>query len=302
MFIGTVSRSVQQQNRSIRQDPISHYSLVDGMLDQKVLIIDDDADLLQLAGLIFKKAGAQVITAHDGLDGISKFFTHHPNLIILDVMMPGSNGFDVCQRIRQVSDEPLIMLTALNQEQDMLQGLAAGADDFLSKPFNPDILLARAQTVLRRSQRSTGQNGTNGTNGYSSSKGNNGHNGHNGLNSHNGYNGRSESPASFSYNDGYLSIDIEKHEVLIQGKRIKLTPVEFRLLVYLARNAGKLLTFEKILVNVWGNEYRGSMEHVHVYISHLRKKVEQDARQPRYIMTIHGMGYIFEKQEVVHKF
>src|SRR5689334_24486595 len=148
------------------------------MIDQKVLIIDDDADLLQLASLIFKKAGAQVITAHDGLDGISKFFTHHPNLIILDVMMPGSNGFDVCQRIRQVSDEPLIMLTALNQEQDMLQGLAAGADDFLSKPFNPDILLARSQTVLRRSQRS---NGYNGSNGYRSSNGN-GSNGHNGSN------------------------------------------------------------------------------------------------------------------------
>ena len=250
------------------------------MLDQTILIIDDDADLLQLASLIFKKAGARVITAYDGLDGLSKYFTHHPNLIILDVMMPGSNGFDVCQRIRQVSEDPLIMLTALNQEKDVLQGLAAGADDFLSKPFNPDILLARAQTVLRRSQRSNGYNGQKGYNG------NNGHNGHNG------------NSASFSYNDGYLSIDIEKHEVLIHGKRIKLTPVEFRLLVFLARNAGKLLTFEKILVNVWGNEYRGSLEHVHVYISHLRKKVEEDARNPRYIMTIHGMGYIFEKQQL----
>ena len=250
------------------------------MHDQTILIIDDDADLLQLASLIFKKAGARVVTAHDGLDGLSKFFTHRPNLIILDVMMPGSNGFDVCQRIRQVSEDPLIMLTSLNQEKDILQGLAAGADDFLSKPFNPDILLARAQTVLRRSQRSNGYNGQSGYNG------NNGHNGHNG------------SSASFSYNDGYLSIDIEKHEVLIHGKRIKLTPVEFRLLAFLARNAGKLLTFEKILVNVWGNEYRCSMEHVHVYISHLRKKVEEDARNPRYIMTIHGMGYIFEKQEL----
>jgi DNA-binding response OmpR family regulator len=256
------------------------------MIDQKVLIIDDDADLRQLASLIFKKAGAQVITAHDGLDGLSKYFMHHPNLIILDVMMPGSNGFDVCQRIRQVSDDPLIMLTALNQEQDILQGLAAGADDFVSKPFNPEILLARAQTVLRRSLRANGHNG------------HNGNNGHNGYNGHNGHNGSS---ASFSYNDSYLSIDIEKHEVLIHGKRIKLTPVEFRLLVYLARNAGKLLTFEKILVNVWGNEYLGSMEHVHVYISHLRKKVEEDARNPRYIMTIHGMGYIFEKQELGFK-
>jgi DNA-binding response OmpR family regulator len=251
-------------------------------MDQTVLIVDDDADLLQLASLIFKKAGAQVITANDGLDGISKFFTYHPDLIILDVMMPGNNGFDICQRIRQVSEAPLIFLSALNQEREMLQGLAAGADDFLSKPFNPEILLARARAVLRRSQHSNGSND------------------HNGHQPHHGRNGNGGT-ASFSYNDGYLSIDIERHEVLIHGKRIKLTPVEFRLLVYLARNAGKLLTFDKLLVNVWGNEYLGSMEHVHVYISHLRRKIEQDARQPRYIITVHGVGYIFEKQEIGFK-
>ena len=119
------------------------------MIDSKVLLIDDDAELLQLATVIFKKEGAQVITALDGMEGISKLFTHHPDLIILDVMMPGMNGFEVCERIRQVSDTPLIMLTALNHEQEMLRGLEAGADDFLSKPFNADILLARAKTVLR---------------------------------------------------------------------------------------------------------------------------------------------------------
>ena len=235
------------------------------MFDQKVLIIDDDADLLQLASLIFKKEGYQVITAHDGLDGISKFFTHHPDLVILDVMMPGSNGFDVCQRIRQVSDDPLIMLSALNQEQDMLKGLASGADDYLSKPFNPQILLARAKAILRRTQHSNGK------------------------------------PAPFSYHDGYLSVDIERHEALINGKRIKLTPIEFRLLAYLVRNAGKLLTFEKILANVWGNEYKGSLDHVHVYVSHLRRKIEQNPRVPRYIRTVHGTGYIFETPELRHK-
>jgi two-component system, OmpR family, alkaline phosphatase synthesis response regulator PhoP len=235
------------------------------MFDQKVLIIDDDADLLQLTSLIFKKEGYQVITANDGLDGISKFFTYHPDLVILDVMMPGSNGFDVCQRIRQVSDDPLIMLTALNQEQDMLKGLASGADDFLSKPFNPDILLARAKAILRRTQRSNGK------------------------------------PTSYSYHDGYLSVDIERHEALLNGKRIKLTPIEFRLLAYFARNAGKLLTFEKILANVWGNEYQGNLDHVHVYVSHLRRKIEKNPKVPRYIRTVHGTGYIFEKPEVGYK-
>ena len=241
------------------------------MNGKKVLVIDDDEDLLQLVSVIFKKRGAEIITATDGLDGISKFFLHFPDLIILDIMLPGSSGFDICQRIRQVSEAPIIMLTALNKEQEMLRGLAAGADDFLSKPFNPEILLARAKTVLRRVQR---------------------------LNDRGG---RAENAGSFSYNDGYLSIDIERHEVLKRGKRIKLTPVDFRLLAYLARNSGKLLTFEKILANVWGNAYQGSMEHVHVYISHLRHKLEDDTRNPRYIITVHGIGYIFEKQELSYK-
>jgi len=246
-------------------------------MDQTVLIIDDDADLLQLASLLFKKAGAQVITASDGLDGISKFFTHHPDLVILDVMMPGNSGFDICQRIRQVSEAPLIFLTALNQEKEMLQGLAAGADDFLTKPFNPEILLARARTVLRRTHRANGnQNGINGRNGNGGA-------------------------GPFAYNDGHLSIDIERHEVLIHGKRVKLTPIEFRLLVYLARNAGKLLTFDKILANVWGSEYQGSMDYVHVYISHLRRKIEGGSENSRYISTIHGEGYIFEKRELIYK-
>jgi len=235
------------------------------VIGKKILIIDDDADLRQLASLIFKKVGAEVNTARDGFEGISKLFTYHPNLIVLDVMMPGIDGFEVCQRIRQVSDAPLIMLTALNHEQEMLRGLEAGADDFLSKPFNADILLARARTVLRRTEQRDVQNN------------------------------------NFAFNDGYLSIDFERHQVLIKGKRIKLTPTEFRLMAYLARNAGKILTFEHILTNVWGNGYQGSLDYVHVYISHLRNKIEENTRSPRYIITVHGVGYIFEKRELIYK-
>ena len=259
------------------------------VMDQTVLIIDDDADLLQLASMIFKKAGAQVITAHDGLEGISKFFTHQPDLVILDVMMPGNSGFDICQRIRQVSDTPLIMLTALNREQEMLQGLAVGADDFLSKPFNTEILLARAKAIIRRTQRAKGSPSSNGRNGY------------NGAMHHDKDDTSNGSSAAFSYNDGYLSIDIERHEVLVHGKRVKLTPIEFRLLVYLARNGGKLLTFDRILTNVWGNEYQGSIDYVHVYISHLRRKIEAGTTGSRYILTVHGEGYVFEKQELLYK-
>jgi len=229
------------------------------MIDQRVLLIDDDTDLLHLAGLLFKKAGAHIFTAHDGLEGISKLFTCNPNLIILDVMMPGTNGFEVCQRIRQVSNAPIIMLTALNDEQEMLRGLESGADDFLTKPFNADVLLARAKTVLRRSINGTAQN------------------------------------TNFHFNNGHLSIDIERRHVLVDERRVKLTPIEFRLLVYLARNAGKVLTFNHILSNVWGDEYRGSVDYVHVYVSHLRNKIEENAKQPRYVLTVHGVGYMFER-------
>jgi DNA-binding response OmpR family regulator len=229
------------------------------MADKKVLIIDDDTSLLQLAGLIFKNAGAQIIIAGDGLEGISKLFTHKPDLIILDAMLPGADGFEICRRIRQVSDAPVIMLTALNHEQDMLRGLDAGADDFLSKPFNVDVLLARANTVLRRSEHMKSQTDT------------------------------------YTYNNGHLRIDVDRRDVVIKGKSIKLTAVEFRLLTYLARNAGKVLTFQQILTNVWGNEYQGSTDYVHVYVSHLRRKLEEDSKSPRYILTLHGVGYLFEK-------
>lgn len=229
------------------------------MIDTKVLIIDDDADLRQLASLLFKKAGAQVIAAADGLEGLSKLFTLNPNLVILDVVLPETNGFEICRRIRQVSDIPIIMLTSLNHEKDMLQGLDAGADDFLVKPFSEDVLIARAKTVLRRSKNQLSPNN------------------------------------NYDFNHGRLNIDLERRQVLVDEKRLRLSPVEFRLLVYLARHAGKVLTFDHILANVWGNEYKGSMDYVHVYISHLRNKIEENPKEPRYILTIHGIGYMFER-------
>ncbi len=235
------------------------------MKGKTVLIIDDDTDLLHLASHIFQKAGARTITASREMEGMSQLFTHHPDLIILDVMLLQADGFEICRRIRQISDVPIILLTALNKEQDMLSGLAAGADDFLTKPFNADILIARAMAVLRRSKH------------------------------------QNDKSTAFKYNDGNLSIDIENHHVRIREKLIKLTRVEFRLLVYLARNAGKVLTFNQILSSVWGDEYRGSMEYVHIYISHLRRKLEENTKSPRYFLTVHGVGYMFESQELVYK-
>jgi len=231
------------------------------MFGKKILLIDDDVDFLKLTSLIFKESGALAITARDGLEGMGKLFTQRPDLIILDVMMPGIDGFQICQRIRQYSNTPLIMLTALDHDEHMLKGLEAGADDFLSKPINREVLLARAKAVIRRSQQNN------------------------------------DYQEVFNYSDGRLEIDIEKHRVLIGGKQIKLTPVEFRLLAYLVSSAGRVLSFEQILDNVWGREYKGNDDYVHVYISHLRSKIEQDPKNPRYILSIHGVGYIFEKQD-----
>jgi DNA-binding response OmpR family regulator len=228
------------------------------MHNKKVLIIDDDADFLHLANLLFNREGAQVFTAHDGLDGLIKFFTHHPDLIILDIAMPGQNGFEVCHRMRQVSDIPIIIVTAINDEQGMLQGFESGADDFLSKPFNPLVLLARTKTVLRR-------------NGHANSQ-----------------------PDSVQHPNGQLSIDIERREVVIRGERIYLPPVEFRLMCFLARHPGKVLAYEHILDHVWSNGKQKNVDIVHVYISYLRQKIETDPKDPHYILTVHGVGYLVD--------
>ena len=233
------------------------------MIGKKVLLIDDDIDFLRLISLIFKETGAETITAQDGLEGMGKLFTQRPDLIILDVMMPGVDGFQICQRMRQFSNTPLIMLSALDQDELMLKGLEAGADDFLSKPVNPEILLARAKAVMRRGRPT-----------------------------------KAFQDMAY-YNDGRLEIDIEKHRVLVFGEQVKLTSVEFRLLAYLVGKAGKVLSFEQILFSVWGGEYEGNDDYVHVYISHLRSKIEKDPKNPAYIRSIYGVGYIFEKQDFV---
>jgi len=231
------------------------------VIGKRVLLIDDDNDLLELCSYLFKSAGAQVITARDGLEGISKLLTHRPHLILLDIMMPGINGFEVCQKIRQISTAPLIVLTALNYEPNMIQALELGADDCLAKPFTTQTLLARAKALLRRCEYESG---------YS---------------------------AVFKYRDRRLTIDTEKYQILIHGRLVKSGPTEFRLLAYLERNAGRALTYDQLLANVWGEEYRGNVDIVHVYISTLRSKIEENPKKPRYIQSVHGVGYIFERQD-----
>jgi DNA-binding response OmpR family regulator len=231
------------------------------MRNRKVLVIDDEVNICLLVKKILTSAGAEVEFTNNPHDALRLVFRYRPDLIILDVMMGSVTGWDVCSQIRQVCDIPIIMLTALDGEQDTVHGLEAGADDFVTKPFRPAILVARARAILRRVTREFVP----------------------------------EEP--ITYEDGFLTIDIEGRRVFVEGEQIKLTPKEHAVLAYLLQHAGRVRTFEQILEAVWGWEYKGSVGYVHVCISRLRRKLKDDKKSPRYLLTEHGVGYRFEKQQ-----
>jgi two-component system KDP operon response regulator KdpE len=232
------------------------------MKDARVLVIDDDSQVRRLVEQTFSRVGATVLQAENGRIGLRSFYQEKPDLVILDIMMPEADGWDTCRQIRNLSDVPILMLTALDQNEDIIRGLDYGADDFITKPFSPNVLLARARAALRRSRPD------------------------------------SSSTETVLYNDGRLVVDLEQRTVEIDGQPMKLTPKEFDLLGYLLKNRGRLRTIPQILENVWGWAYQGSPEYVHVYVSHLRKKIEADPRHPKYVVTIHGVGYKFERSAV----
>ena len=229
------------------------------MQPKHVLVIDDDTGMLDLVDLIFTRAGSRVSLASDGLDGLRQLYETQPDLVILDLMMPGIDGWEICRRIRELSQVPVIILTAVDQDAELVRSLACGADDFVVKPFNPEILLARARAVLRRASHLL-------------------------------------KPSSNYYNDSYLTIDLDRRRVFRQGEAVNLTSIERRLLTYLVQNANRILTFQQILIQVWGDEHQDKTEYVHVYIRHLRSKLEENPSEPVYIITEYGVGYRFETQ------
>jgi two-component system KDP operon response regulator KdpE len=231
------------------------------MKGRKVLIVDDDAEVRRITAQVFRDAGAEITVAGNGAEGIRRFFLEKPDLVILDVMMPEMDGFEACKRIRQVASVPVILLTALNNDEEIVRGLESGADDFITKPFSPKVLLARARSVLRRLEMPQ------------------------------------DSQPRLLYSDDYLTVDMAKRFVSVRGKPVRLTRTEYNLLIYLVQNAGWIRTFEQILENVWGPEYQGSMDYIHVYVSHLRRKIENDPKNPTYIRSEHGVGYRFYKQK-----
>jgi len=225
----------------------------------KLLIVDDDLRLLRALELYFDGRGYRVFKAREGREGLRSLYRCHPDLVCLDVMMPRMDGWEVLQRIREMTDTPVIMLTARGEEEERVKGLKLGADDYLPKPFSMRELEARVEAVLRRTGRS-----------------------------------QPDQERDASYSDGYLTIDPKLPEVRRDGELIDLTPTEQKLLFLLVKNQGRLLSFEEILRHVWGFEYTDERGYVRLYVWRLRQKMEPDPAEPCYILTEHGMGYRFQ--------
>jgi DNA-binding response OmpR family regulator len=231
-------------------------------MSKRILIVDDEPRYLRLLEANLKTEGYTVVTAADGLQAIDAYSAQPVDLILLDIMMPRLDGFGTCQRIREFSNVPIIMLTAKGEEQDRVKGLDLGADDYLVKPFSATELLARVRAVLRRAQLPTEQG----------------------------------QERFFSHEN--LKIDFARAEVWRDEQPVSLSATEYRLLLQFAHNIGKILTSEDLLTSVWGPEYKSDKEILWVSIARLRQKLEGDAHNPRHIVTRSGLGYFMPPGEV----
>ena len=221
----------------------------------QVLVVDDEPRYLKLVRYNLEAAGYQVITAATGEEALSLVARKSPDLIILDIRLPGIDGYEVCTRIREFSSTPIIMLTAKGEEREKVQGLRLGADDYVTKPFGAEELMARVETVLRRGR-------------------------------------LSEAQTPSDLNVGELTIDFMQRKVTLSGQEVSLSPTEYRLLQCLAVNAGRVVVQEELLEKVWGPEYREPYEGLRVYIWRLRQKIEDNPEHPIYVVTKPGVGYM----------
>ncbi len=226
------------------------------MFEPTVLLIDDDQVLLELLSDHLRMAGYRPLLATNGPDGLRLAAMDNPDLVVLDVMMPGMDGWEVCRKLREGSTIPIIMLTAKGEEYDKLRGFRLGVDDYVTKPFSFAELVARVGAILARSRRG------------------------------------SQMPLVVS--EGDLNIDFDQRRVTVAGQSVDLTPTEYRLLETLARHAHRTVPIEKLLAEVWGPEYAGEIEYVKHYIWALRRKIEADPGDPKHILTERGFGYRLE--------
>ncbi len=231
------------------------------MRPAKILIVDDEPHLLKLLRSNLEAAHYKVISAMEGAGALQMLEKEGADLVVLDIMMPGMDGFEVLARIREHSVVPVILLTAKDQEVDVVKGLKLGADDYVRKPFSVHELLARVEAVLRR--------GT----------------------------ADSDVIAQKPFVAGDFTMDFERRRVIVKDKEIKLGPTEWKLLSQLVQNAGRVMLHQDLLRKVWGPEYGGETEYLRVYVNYLRNKIEEDPAHPKYLLTEHGVGYMFKKPE-----
>jgi DNA-binding response OmpR family regulator len=223
-----------------------------------VLVVDDDIRILRMMKRMLELEGFETIIANSGEAALKIFEKETPDLILLDIMMPDINGYTVCQRIREFSQVPVIMVTAKGNDKEKVEGLNCGADDYVTKPFSASELAARVRAVLRRSNRQ-----------YHLTE------------------------SVFRHKD--LLVDFASHRVMVNNNELKLTSTEYRLLSYISLNAGRVITPDQLLHKVWGEEYIGAPHLLQVNIARLRKKLGENAKKPSYIMTRPGIGYIMTK-------
>ena len=224
---------------------------------KRILLAEDEMALRDFVSRNLRVRGFEVLEASNGLEAMALWEREDPHLLILDIMMPRMDGLEVCRRVREYSAVPIIVLTALDAESDKVTALDLGADDYLTKPFGVEELLARVRAVLRRTQAEV------------------------------------VSPASGMKHFGALEIDLEGHIVRLHGSEVRLSPTEFAFLKQLIINEGKVVTHRMLLQSIWGPEYGGEAEYLRVYINRLRHKLETDPANPRYLLTEPGVGYRF---------
>ena len=231
------------------------------LMAKTVLIVEDDRNIADLLRLYLEKEGYTVVIAPDGMRGVEQFRTVHPSLVLLDVMLPGLDGWGVCRAIRAESQTPIIMLTAKSETEDKVNGLKQGADDYITKPFNPIEVLARVRSQLRR---------------YTSL-------------------GGMAKKASHLTNGG-IEMDDESKIVTVDGEVVSLTPSEYNILKLLMENPGRVFSSTQIYERIWNEDACGSGSVVAVHIRHLREKIEIDPSNPRYLKVVWGLGYKIEKE------
>jgi two-component system KDP operon response regulator KdpE len=225
-------------------------------MSEKILVVEDELRVMRLINEVLKAMSYQVVNATNGADAIEMVAMESPDLVLLDILLPHEmDGYQVCRRIRDFSEVPVIMLTAKARENDILTGFEAGADDYLTKPFNAKELVARVKAVLRRAC-------------------------------------HPEEATTATLTCGELEINFARRSVKVRGERISLTPTEYELLRQLSLNANRVMLHEDLLTEVWGPEYRDDIDYLRAYIRHLRRKLEVDPSHPQYILTSPGAGYM----------